>query len=94
VLAEINVARVPLSPAARKALAADGKLMETILTGGDDYEVVATVPYVKMSSFVAAARIAGVALTEIGVVKSGERARFLTLSGRELTFTRASFSHF
>lgn len=94
VSAEINVARVPLSPAARKAVVADSKLMETILTGGDDYEVIATVPYAKMSSLVAAARIAGVALTEIGVVKSGEGARFLTLSGRELTFARASFSHF
>jgi thiamine-monophosphate kinase len=94
VAAEINVARVPLSPAARKALVADGKLIETILTGGDDYEVVATVPYAKISSLVAAARIAGVALTEIGVVKAGEGARFLTLSGRELTFARASFSHF
>jgi thiamine-monophosphate kinase len=94
VAAEINAARVPFSPAARRALLADGKLMETILTGGDDYEVVATVPYAKMSSLVAAARIAGVALTEIGVVKAGEGARFLTLSGRELTFARASFSHF
>ena len=42
--AEIEVARVPLSEAARAALAADPQAIETILTGGDDFEVVATVP--------------------------------------------------
>ena len=42
VAAEIEVARVPLSEAARAALAAEPALIETILTGGDDYEVLAT----------------------------------------------------
>ena len=39
VAAEIEIARVPLSDAARQALAAEPALIETILTGGDDYEV-------------------------------------------------------
>ena len=38
VSAEIDVARVPLSVAARVSLAADAALIEQILTGGDDYE--------------------------------------------------------
>ncbi len=42
--AEIEVARVPLSKAARAALAAEPKAIETMLTGGDDFEVVATIP--------------------------------------------------
>ena len=42
--AAIDVARVPLSRAARTALAAEPALIETILTGGDDYEVLASVP--------------------------------------------------
>ena len=42
VAAEIDVARVPLSDAARAAIAADPALIETALTGGDDYEIVLT----------------------------------------------------
>ena len=44
VAAEIECARVPLSDAARAALATEPALIETIVTGGDDYEVLATVP--------------------------------------------------
>ncbi len=94
VAAEVNAARVPLSSAARKALLADGKLIETILTGGDDYEIVATVAPSRVSSLLAAARAAGVALCEVGVVGPGQGAHFRTPSGKALTFARASFSHF
>jgi thiamine-monophosphate kinase len=92
--AEIAAGRVPLSPAARTALAADGKLLATILTGGDDYEIVATVASEKLTALQAAARAAGVALTEIGEVVAGRGARFRSADGKQLTFTRASFSHF
>ena len=44
VAAEIEVARVPLSDAAKAALAAEPAMLETALTGGDDYEIVCTVP--------------------------------------------------
>src|SRR5262249_60486923 len=42
--AEIAAARVPLSNGARVALAREPGLIETILTGGDDHEVVGSVP--------------------------------------------------
>ena len=92
--AEIAAGRVPLSPAARTALATDEKLLATILTGGDDYEIVATVASEKLIALQAAARAAGVALTEIGEVVAGRGARFYAANGKQLTFARASFSHF
>ena len=79
--AEIEVARVPLSEAARAALAAEPALIETILTGGDDYEIVATVPPAKLARFRAAAARAGVPVTEIGRVVAG-RGRPLPRRGR------------
>ena len=42
--ADIEVARVPLSAAARAGDRGRPALIETALTGGDDYEIVATVP--------------------------------------------------
>jgi thiamine-monophosphate kinase len=93
VAAEIDVARVPLSDAARAALAADPALIETVLTGGDDYEIVLTLAPEKLASLRAAADRAGVSVTEIGRVVAGQGARFVR-DGKTLTFARPSFSHF
>ena len=94
VAAEIEAARVPLSAAARAVLAADKAAIETILTGGDDFEVVAAIPPRKLKSFVVAAKRARVAVTEVGVVAAGSGARFFDADKRQLRFARASFSHF
>jgi len=91
--ADIDVAGVPLSDAARVALAADPTLIEAILTGGDDYEIVLTLAPEKFAAFRTAADTAGVAATEIGRVANGQGARF-TRDGEMLTFARPSYSHF
>jgi thiamine-monophosphate kinase len=93
VAADIEVAKVPLSDAARAAIAADPALRETALSGGDDYEIVLTLPPHKLAAFRAAAEAAGVATAEIGRVQAGEGTRFLQ-DGKALSFTRASYSHF
>jgi thiamine-monophosphate kinase len=93
VAAEIDVARVPLSDAAQTALAADPTLIETILTGGDDYEILLTLPPQRLDAFRAAAQKADVEVTEIGRVAAGEGARFIR-DGNALTFARPSYSHF
>jgi thiamine-monophosphate kinase len=92
--AEIEVARVPLSKAARAAVAAEPALIEPVLTGGDDFEIVATVPARKLAAFCAAAGRAGVAITEIGRIVARKGARFHAADGRLLRFARASYSHF
>jgi len=93
VAAEIDVARVPLSAAARAAIAADPALIDTILTGGDDYEIVLTLAPEKLVRFHAAADGVGVAVTEIGRITAGEGVRFVR-NGKALSFARPSFSHF
>ncbi len=92
--AVIEVAKVPLSKAARTAVIADPRALQTVLTGGDDFEVIATVPARALAAFQAMARRAGVPVTEIGCVTAGQGARFVDADGRELRFKRASFSHF
>lgn len=93
VAAEIDVARVPLSDAARAAIASEPALLETALTGGDDYEIVLTLAPEKLDAFRAAAQAAAVPVTEIGRVMSGQGARFVR-DGKALTFARPSYSHF
>jgi thiamine-monophosphate kinase len=93
--ADIGVARVPLSDAAGKALASDPSLIETALTGGDDYEVIATVPAEARDALMAEAKAAGVALTEIGIIRADRPSvHFLDHDGKPLLFKKPSFSHF
>ena len=93
VAAEVDGVRVPLSAAALTALAADPGLFETALTGGDDYEILLTLPAERLEAFRAAATDAGVAVTEIGRIVAGQGTRF-TRSGKALDFARTSYSHF
>jgi thiamine-monophosphate kinase len=95
VTAEIDVARVPLSEAATTAVAAEPALIETILAGGDDYEIACTVSAAESGDFIAAAAKAGVQASEIGRVTAGEGApRFTGSDGKPLTLGKTSFSHF
>lgn len=91
----VEAARVPLSDAARAALAADPSLLEALLTGGDDYEILATVPPERTAGFEAACRSDGVAAVCIGRIL--EAAASLTLSnadGAPMAFDTASYDHF
>lgn len=93
VAAEVDVAQVPLSEAARAAVAVDPALLETALSGGDDYEILLTLPPERLEAFRKAATEAGVAVTEIGRIVDGQGARFMR-DGQTLRFARPSFSHF
>ena len=93
VAAKIDVAAVPLSEAVRAAIAIDPALRETALTGGDDFEVLCTVPEAMAEAFRSAAQAARVPVADIGVIEAGEGAHFFD-AGRELTFKRLAFSHF
>jgi thiamine-monophosphate kinase len=94
VAATVEAARIPLSDAARALVAAEPSLFETALTGGDDYEIVCTVPPEKADSFRAAAGKAGAAVTELGMIEAGQGTSFFGAEGAPLTFSHASFSHF
>jgi thiamine-monophosphate kinase len=97
VTADIDVAAVPLSDAARQAVAAEPGLIEPVLTGGDDFEVLASVPQARWDSLRAAADALGIAVTAIGRFRAaaddGAQAVF-TARGERLVFARASYSHF
>lgn len=95
VAAEIEIERVPLSDAARAALDNEPCLMETLLTGGDDYEVLATVPGTELAAFRRSALKRGIAVTQIGKVVAGAgEARFRNTRKTQIAFARPAYSHF
>ncbi|MGO8953160.1 MAG: thiamine-phosphate kinase [Rhodomicrobium sp.] len=96
VSAEIAVSAIPLSDAARTLTApAGGDALQTILTGGDDYEILAAVPPERAAAFEAASRKAGVPVTRIGTVSAGAGTpKFRTAGGLELELSAKGFEHF
>jgi thiamine-monophosphate kinase len=97
--ADIEARRVPLSAAARRALAADPQRLAAALTGGDDYEILFTAPAAAHAQIAALARSSGVPITAIGrmvpasaaghpsVIVRGER-------GQPLAFASEGWTHF
>jgi thiamine-monophosphate kinase len=95
VSASVDVPNVPLSAAAAGLIARNAVCVETLLAGGDDYEVLCTVAPAQSDALIAAGRAVGVAVTAIGtIVAGGARPRFLDGQGQELALTRLSYSHF
>ena len=95
VSAMIEVPRIPISAAAQSVLAQRAVDIEAMISGGDDYEILCTVPDTGCAALIAAAAQAGISLTTIGTVIAGSDApRFLDHEGRELPLARRSYSHF
>jgi thiamine-monophosphate kinase len=95
VSAVIDLRSIPLSSAASAVLAAGAAGISEIVSGGDDYEILCTVPTNAFGAFMKAAGQAGVAVSPIGTIMAGTaKPKFLDAEGRELTLTRTSYSHF
>jgi thiamine-monophosphate kinase len=76
-------------------LAADAALLETALTGGDDYEILAAVSAGKADAFRSAAAAAGIPVSEIGRIETGDAPpQFVRRDGSRLAFERPSYTHF
>ncbi len=95
VSAVIDVPSIPLSAPARSLIASGAAAIKTLISAGDDYEILCTVPEERCAAFANASRRAGVAVTSIGTITAGtESPKFLDAGGKELALTRFSYSHF
>jgi thiamine-monophosphate kinase len=90
----VDVERVPLSSAARAAVHSDPGLIDRMLTGGDDYEILCAVPRQQLRPLQAAAAAVGVPFTEIGEVVGGDGLPVFRSGRGERRFENGSFSHF
>ena len=94
VTATVDAESIPLSVAARAALAADPELIDRLLTGGDDYEILCAVPPEHLDALAAKAREVGVPLVPIGEIVHGTGLPTFRLGDAEQRFPNGSFSHF
>ena len=95
VSAVIDLESIPLSDAARDLVSRGIVGLETLIAGGDDYEILCTIPEDRVAAFTQAAYGAGVAVHSIGTVVAGHDApKFIDGQGREVALERRSYSHF
>jgi thiamine-monophosphate kinase len=97
--AVIEAPRVPLSTAARAVLATFPEHLTTVLTGGDDYEILFTAPPEAASELAELSRALDVPITNIGRMRSpsiGTQRQITVLdeSGEPLVFDRSGWTHF
>ena len=92
--ATINLNAIPLSSAARAALAGEPGLLDRIVTGGDDYEILCAVPEARLSAFLAKTEMAGVQATVIGTVEDGRGQPVFQDGACERRYDQGSFQHF
>jgi thiamine-monophosphate kinase len=95
VSAAIDAQSVPLSGPAQSLLGRGAVGIESILAGGDDYEILCTIPENRFEAFAAAASLAGVPVTSIGTIIAGLAVpRFIDGQGNEIVLKSLSYSHF
>jgi thiamine-monophosphate kinase len=97
--AVIEATRVPLSTAARAALETNSERITTVLTGGDDYEILFTAPPAALDELTELSQILDVPITAIGRMElpsigKGIQITVLDESGEPLVFQRSGWTHF
>ena len=95
VSAVIDLVSIPLSGAAQDLVSRGIVGLETLIAGGDDYEILCTLPEDRVEAFAQAAQHAGVAVSSIGTVVAGSAVpKFVDGQGREIALEHRSYSHF
>lgn len=94
VSARVEAEAVPLSASAKALVEADPDLKSLCLTGGDDYEILCTVPPGGADAFESATAEAGTPVAAIGKITAGtDEPAFCDAAGEPIRFAHRAFSH-
>ncbi len=92
--AEVDTPALPLSGAAKAALAADPALLGRLITGGDDYELLFTVAPGREKEVAALSDRLELALTRIGQFAAGSGLTVRDAAGKALALVSGGWTHF
>lgn len=94
VSAKISADEIPLSSGAKDALARNPALLQTIATGGDDYELAFTAPVSQANAVSEIAGFLGLPINRIGSILEGDEVAVYDRDGRLITFDKIGYRHF
>lgn len=92
--AHIRFADLPLSSSTELIIAAEPALRSAVISGGDDYEILFTVPAAGVAAFRESAIHTSVKVTEIGVISPGQGLSITRDDGHPVPTARAGWDHF
>ena len=90
----VEAAALPLSEAAKTALAADPGLRPLILCGGDDYELLFTAGAEKADALAALMHSLKLSINRIGAMGEGRGVAAVDETGREIDLAKGGWTHF
>jgi thiamine-monophosphate kinase len=94
VAATIALPAVPLSDAAREAVAGDAALHAALAAGGDDYELLFAAPPEAAEALAALGASLMLPLTEIGTIDDGAGVRLVGADGAAIPLAAGGWRHF
>ena len=89
--AVLRTAAVPLSRMYRRLCGSDDRLA---LRGGEDYELLCTVPERNVSTLQRQQARLGCPITDIGRITNGRRLRLVDANGRTMQLDAGGYDHF
>ena len=92
--AVVEAGNVPLSDAAAALVADDPQLMQVVLTGGDDYELLFTAAPADRAAVFAVAETAATPVAEIGAIRAAPGVIVVDRAGEPVPLSEVGFRHF
>ena len=92
--AVIEAAQVPLSAAAKAVLSSEPARLGSVLTGGDDYEILFTAPESQAGALASLSNEAGVPVTRIGRMVAGGDVVVRDAGGHAMEMGQGGYRHF
>ncbi|MDX1738770.1 MAG: thiamine-phosphate kinase [Alphaproteobacteria bacterium] len=91
----LEKSKIPLSESVRKIVDRDSEAFETVVTGGDDYELLFTVAAENVQHLEASAKDNCLSITRIGIVVDKQESfqSLIDLDGKHITFEKLGFTH-
>lgn len=92
--AEVFAKNIPISTALNNFLKTKKKYINLTLSGGDDYELLFTLPYENEDKIANISNENGILLTKIGNITSGKKIKLLGADGNEINAEIKGYRHF
>jgi thiamine-monophosphate kinase len=92
--AVVEIARLPLSPAARAVVESSRGIRPRLAVAGDDYELLFAAPAGASEAVVALSSLLQIPVTEIGRIEAGTGLRLVDDAGRAIPVEVTGYRHF
>ncbi len=93
VSANIDVKNIPFSTTSMRLVESESNSLNTVLTGGDDYEILITINPADCEAFEDAVSSMSFSVKRIGTISGGQGVKVFDTDGQVIEFNKTSYDH-